>query len=57
MWGTQGLVSPPPNDPAAPANPVFNGPAAMTQYEVPLICALSVRSECVTRGSRRRRCR
>ncbi|WP_067462270.1 leishmanolysin-related zinc metalloendopeptidase [Actinomadura macra] len=29
MWGLQGLVSPPPD---ALENPVFNGPAAMTEY-------------------------
>ena len=32
MWGAQGLVSPPRDDPAALVNPVFNGPGAMTQY-------------------------
>ena len=32
MWGLQGLVSPPPDDPAALVNPVFNGPVAMAQY-------------------------
>jgi hypothetical protein len=32
MWGLQVLVSPPPDDPAALVNPVFNGPVAMAQY-------------------------
>jgi hypothetical protein len=32
MWGLQGLVSPLPDAPGALVNPVFNGPAAMTEY-------------------------
>jgi hypothetical protein len=32
MWGLMGLVSPPPDDPDALVNPVFNGPVAMAQY-------------------------
>ncbi|WP_131739862.1 leishmanolysin-related zinc metalloendopeptidase [Actinomadura roseirufa] len=32
MWGLFGLVSPPPDDPDALTNPVFEGLAAMTEY-------------------------
>jgi len=32
MWARRGLISPPPGDPLALANPVFNGPAAMIQF-------------------------